>query len=94
MIPQKDDIEEAIYHIQTSVDIDPWAMELAVNALEKQIPKKPTDREGYPDGNRDTASGYCPECGIEQIVITPRYYTNHKWYCRDCGQAIDWVTDE
>lgn len=39
MIPQKDRIEAAIRHIQTSVDIDPWAMELAVDALKAQIDK-------------------------------------------------------
>lgn len=94
MIPQKDRIEAAIRHIQTAVDIDPWAMELAVDALEKQIPKKPTNREGYPEGNRDTASGCCPECGLKQMVITPRYFAHHDWYCRDCGQAIDWGTEE
>ena len=35
-MPQKDRIESAIRHIQTSVDIDPWAMELAVDALKAQ----------------------------------------------------------
>lgn len=39
MINQKDRIEAAIRHIQTSVDIDPWAMELAVDALKAQIDK-------------------------------------------------------
>jgi len=36
MTTQKDRIEAAIRHIQTSVDIDPWAMELAVDALKAQ----------------------------------------------------------
>ena len=39
MTTQKDRIEAAIRHIQTAADVDPWAMELAVDALEKQIPK-------------------------------------------------------
>ena len=39
MISQKNSIEAAIRHIQTSVDIDPWAMELAVEALKAQIDK-------------------------------------------------------
>ena len=39
MTTQKDRIEAAIRHIQTSVDIDPWAMELAVDALKAQIDK-------------------------------------------------------
>ena len=33
---QKDRIEAAIRHIQTASDIDPWAMELAVDALKAQ----------------------------------------------------------
>lgn len=36
MTTQKDRIEAAIRHIQTAVDIDPWAMELAVDALKAQ----------------------------------------------------------
>lgn len=36
MIPQKDRIEAAIRHIQTATDVDPWAMELAVDALKAQ----------------------------------------------------------
>lgn len=36
MIPQKDRIEAAIRHIQTAADVDPWAMELAVDALKAQ----------------------------------------------------------
>ena len=94
MTTQKDRIEAAIRHIQTSVDIDPWAEELAVDALGKQIPKKPTNRSGYPYDNRSASYGYCPECGLKQIVNTPKYFAQHDWYCRKCGQAIDWGTDE
>ena len=39
MTTQKDRIEAAIRHIQTSADIDPWAMEFAVDALKAQIDK-------------------------------------------------------
>lgn len=39
MKPQEiDRIESAIRHIQTSTDIDPWALEIAVEAMQKQIP--------------------------------------------------------
>lgn len=42
MTPQEiDRIESTIRHIQTAVDVDQWAMEIVVQALEKQIPKKP-----------------------------------------------------
>ena len=74
MIPQKDRIESAIRHIQTAADIDPWAMELAVDALEKQSPKRvkmPLD-----------AYFVCPNCACK--VDYP------FGYCHNCGQAIDW----
>jgi len=41
MTTQKDRIEAAIRHIQTSVDIDPWAMELAVEALKEKADLQP-----------------------------------------------------
>ena len=38
MTPQeKDRIQNAINHIKTSVDVDPWAMEIAVEAMQRQI---------------------------------------------------------
>ena len=36
MTTQKDRIESAIRHIQTATDVDPWAMELAVEAMKIQ----------------------------------------------------------
>lgn len=37
---EKDRIQCAIRHIQTATDVDPWAVEIAVDAMEKQIPRK------------------------------------------------------
>ena len=34
---EKDRIECAIRHIQTAVDVDPWAKEIAVDAMEKNL---------------------------------------------------------
>ena len=84
MTTQKDRIEAAIRHIQTSVDIDPWAMELAVDALEKQIPKELiAEGDGYADGEMVYDSFYCPSCDyhMEDYEV--------KNYCPNCGQAID-----
>ena len=52
------------------------SIEIAIQALAKQIPKKPemekyTKRELY----------FCPVCGTEVTDCT---------YCSHCGQAIDW----
>ena len=49
--------------------------ELAINALENQIPKKPTKDKYVPELD------FCPECGTE--------VTNCN-YCPHCGQNIDW----
>ena len=40
MTNQAERIQNAINHIKTATDIDPWAMEIAVEALEKEIPMR------------------------------------------------------
>lgn len=85
MIPQKDRIEAAIRHIQTSVDIDPLAMELAVDALEKQIPMKTMPKE-LGISPRHPIVIPCGNCGME--------LEDRMWeYCPWCGQAIDFRGD-
>lgn len=56
------------------------AIDTAIEALEKQIPKKPikSDRE-----IRYCEVWKCPKCGFE--------WSNRVVdYCYKCGQAIDW----
>ena len=53
-------------------------MELAISALEKQIPKKPDLDDGV----------YCP-CCLHEFKV--HYATR---YCTNCGQAIDWSDTE
>lgn len=60
------------------------ALKLAIEALEKQIPKKPISLGE--DIDRDV--GQCPNC--KEIIDT---YEDYK-YCSDCGQAIDWRDEE
>lgn len=70
------------------------AFDLAISALEKQVPKKPKriDKNATFDGNWKKV---CPACGrvlVERITTPeksyPRLY-NHTPHCI-CGQAIDW----
>ena len=62
------------------------AFKLAINALEKQIPKKPTlEADGYSDGQLIYDTWICPYC--EKRYETE--YDNYD-YCPNCGQAIDW----
>ena len=61
-------------------DIDA-ACDMAINALEKQIPKKPKERDciGF-------NTLVCPVCKGALYLYEP--------YCDNCGQAIDWSDEE
>ena len=62
------------------------AHEFAIKALEKQIPKKPTNQRLASGiiGDNGIMQGECPCCG-ENVI--GNYYGE---YCGCCGQAIDW----
>ena len=63
------------------------AIQIAIQALEKQIPKKPTyEGDGYaPDGTFVWDEWLCPCCGKRYEVDYDDYD-----YCPNCGQKIDW----
>lgn len=80
MTPQEiDRIECAIRHIESSLDVDPWAAEIAVEAMEKQIPKKV---------RITTSTKRCSVCG-RQLSGIGNIHPERK-YCQNCGQAICW----
>jgi hypothetical protein len=55
-------------------------MELIINALEKQIPKKPIFTE-------DKQFALCPCCDMKGL-------TDKQKYCDNCGQKLDWSDEE
>ena len=57
-------------------------IEMAIEALEKQIPKKPTEVDEREVG---WIAFMCPACNT--AVIGQPYRPNN---CKHCGQAIDW----
>ena len=67
------------------------ANEMAINALEKQIPKKPTyEGDGYaPDGTFVWDEWICPCCGTRYEVDYDDYD-----YCPNCGQKLDLEDDD
>mgnify|MGYP001352512549 CR=1 FL=1 len=73
-------IEEAISHYKYGISHDIFShpvttyAQMAVEALEKQIPKEPIYKE---NGNIE-----CPSCNCEAL----RYHN----YCWNCGQALKW----
>ena len=61
---------------------DKTALEMAIQALEKQVPKKPIVKTSYICGKKY----YCSEC---KHYICADCNTK-KSYCSNCGQALDW----
>ena len=70
--------EDAIKYIENHGHIDDVVKDIAINALEKQIPKKM---------NLDYYCGFksceCPECGY-----TINLSKKHN-YCSNCGQRLE-----
>lgn len=59
--------------------------EIAIKALEKQIPKKPEYiADGYADGELVYDTWVCPSCEKHYEVDYDDYD-----FCPNCGQAID-----
>lgn len=94
MTPQKAlEILEMFLHKQCNLqrtefaysDIEVYcAVSMAKNALEKQIPKKPTDKTLEYDGYY----GRCPGCN--RVI----YDYKDRNRCYNCGQALDWSDTE
>lgn len=68
------------------------AFDMAISALEKQIPEKPEyQADGYADGELVYDYAKCPICGHDFE------YGINDWGCKccsDCGQHIDWSEEE
>jgi len=74
-------LEDVGYYDVVYWDSIPTAiLKVCVEALEKQIPKKINNDDGF--------GGRCPVCGY-YIVKSIFSSKGHK-YCSECGQAIDW----
>lgn len=58
------------------------AFDKAIEALEKQISKKPAKQWG---------NNVCPNCRTDTHCRTVMGWEKH---CPDCGQAIDWSDDK
>ena len=69
-----------IYHFDKYTT---YAIGLAIEALDKQIPKKPIEKFAFSD---DIGAGLCPFCneGVNEEMN----------FCSYCGQALDWEVSE
>lgn len=67
------------------------ALNLAQEALERQIPKKPTDV-----CTPVITWGLCPVCKgkLNMLGRQPSRVFKSNNFCPDCGQALDWSDEE
>ena len=68
------------------------ANEMAIQALEKQIQKKPIMKQYFEDLEDEYLC--CPTCGE---ILTDRIPANNKtfyFHCMNCGQKFDWSDEE
>ena len=81
---------EAIKELQDNIDlpfgvtVSDEASRIAINALEKHIPKKPNK-------NFEKFSGVWCSCGK---YLGKGYFVDKQSYCTDCGQKLDWSDEE
>ena len=66
--------------------------EIAIQALKKQIPKKPIMKQYFE--NLEEEYLCCPTCGE---ILTDRIPGDNKtfyFHCMNCGQKLDWSDEE
>ena len=86
--------EEAIIDIRENIQpiVGGKSLDIAISAIEKQIPKKPKKKEE----NQYSTYYDCPCCGgylmskIDGELCCGQEYE----YCYRCGQALDWSDTE
>ena len=90
--------KEAIKTIQVAIAEVEWeypldysvAFETAIEALEKQIPKKPKYEDV--DNIYGAIKRTCTACG--DVCMVSKGAKPYEHYCRQCGQALDWSDTE
>ena len=68
------------------------ALDVAIQALEKQIEKKPIMKQYFEDLEDEYLC--CPTCGE---ILTDRIPADNKtfyFHCMNCGQKFDWSDEE
>ena len=61
------------------------ALNIAINALEKQIPKKPISISSV----ENSMYVKCPTCKLRTVL----YDGCSMDYCKNCGQKLNWESD-
>ena len=73
----------------TSLENKKNAIDMAIEALEKQIPKKPYDVTEKEYDDFYYLGFICPSCNEAAV-----YQPYRPKFCKHCGQKIDWLEVE
>ena len=68
-------------------------LRMAIQALEKQIPKKPRKTDSYRGVLKRVYAYVCPTCGNACL----EKYMNERqntMFCWNCGQKLDWSDEK
>ena len=65
------------------------ALEIGIQALEKQIPKKPIIKHINTSEDATEIEYTCSACGTNYVELTPC-----EEFCPYCGNKIDWSDEE
>ena len=103
-------ILESEYKFHGECSVFGEALTMAIKALEKQIPKKPILKHDVSAmhinrGNQlhewkrlESDNWHCPECDSfvgERVYVHSKVHDQRKKkYCDNCGQKLDWESDE
>lgn len=94
IVDEREAIERLTDHFRIHYDGRPTpyldkAVAIAMNALHKQIPKKPKNIKTILDfsGRYYTTKGDCPVCNREGLYKS-------DFYCNRCGQKLDWSEEK
>lgn len=85
-------ILESEYKFHGECSVFGEALEIAIKALEKQIPKKPIMKPYFDDMEEEYLC--CPTCGE---ILTDRIPMDNKdfyFHCLNCGQKLDWSNEK
>lgn len=69
------------------------SIDMAIQAIEKQIPKKPRKTDSYRGVLKRVYAYVCPTCGN---VCLEKYMNERQntMFCWNCGQKLDWSDED
>ena len=85
-----DNFVKALSHFTNFKSIHDWKSDLQ-ELVDRATPKKPINQS-----TPVVRQGYCPNCKGELRKLGSRneVVLEGQLYCRSCGQALDWSTDD